>query len=191
MLTELCRARVGRTRRVSSWDQTGGNVDKHPLVPGETLTLADISGTGVIRHIWLSMACEEDPLYLRKCVLRMFWDGQDHPSVESPVGDFFGVGHSRVSSYCCAVMNMSANRGDHSLGGLNSAGMNCYWPMPYSTGARITLENQGETRARSVYYHVDYDELTGCARTNSASTLGGIGKIPTRCPQPLSKAIGP
>ena len=161
MLAELSRAKAGRTRRVSSYDRTGGNFDKYSLEAGETLTLADISGTGVIRHIWLTMASEEDPLYLKKCVLRMYWDGQDHPSVESPIGDFFGVGHSRVSSYSCAVMNMSANRGDHSLGKLNSAGMNCYWPMPYSTGARITLENQGETRARSVYCYVDYDELDG------------------------------
>ena len=61
-------------------------------------------------HIWFTIGAE-DPLYLRQCVLRMYWDGQSHPSVEAPVGDFFGVGHSKVASYSCAVMNMSANQG--------------------------------------------------------------------------------
>jgi hypothetical protein len=85
----------------------------------------------------------------------MFWDGQKHASVESPVGDFFGVGHSRVSSYSCAVMNMSANEGQD-----RQAGINCYWPMPFADGARIEVENQGETVVRAWYSYIDYDELT-------------------------------
>ena len=153
MLDNLSRARTGRTKRVSSFDTTGRNHDAWPVAPGETKTLADIEGAGVIRHIWFTIACE-DPLCLRKCVLRMYWDGQDQPSVETPVGDFFGTGHSKVSSYSCAVMNMSANRGQD-----QRAAMNCYWPMPFAKRARITVENQGEAEVRSWYFYVDYDEM--------------------------------
>src|SRR5919198_1319218 len=78
-----------------------------------------------------------DPLYLRRCVVRIYWEGEEQPSVQVPVGDFFGVGHAKVASYSCAVMNMSANRGDD-----RHAAMNCYWPMPFARGARITIENQ-------------------------------------------------
>lgn len=152
MLENLSRARQGRTKRISSFDTTGRNHDSWPIEPGETKTLAEISGSGVVRHIWFTIACE-DPLYLRKNVLRMHWDGQEHSSVETPVGDFFGIGHSKVSSYSCAVLNMSANKGQD-----QSAAMNSFWPMPFSDGAKITVENQGETEVRSWYFYIDYDE---------------------------------
>jgi hypothetical protein len=110
MLDHLSRLRDGRSRRVSSWDTTGRNADAWPIEAGETKTLADLTGAGVIRHIWFTVGAE-DPLYLRQCVLCMYWDGQKQPSVEAPVGDFFGVGHSKVTSFSCAVLNMSANPG--------------------------------------------------------------------------------
>jgi len=152
MLERLSKMRCGRTKRVSSYDVSGRNRDAWPVAAGETKTLAELAGAGVVRHIWFTIACE-DPLYLRKCVLRMYWDGSDQPSVETPVGDFFGVGHSKVSSYSCALMNMSANQGQDMR-----AAMNCYWPMPYADGARITVENQGEVEVRSWYFYIDYDE---------------------------------
>ena len=151
-LQQLSRAREGRTRRVSSYDRTGGNSDAWSVEPGEVKTLAAIAGIGIVRHIWFTLN-SQDPLYLRKCVVRMCWDGQERPSVETPLGDFFGVGHSKVSSYSCAVMNMSAREGQDVR-----AAMNCYWPMPFSDGARITVENQGEADVR-LYFYIDYDEL--------------------------------
>ena len=157
MIENLSRARTGRSRRVSSFDRTGRNRDAWPVEPGETKVLADIAGAGVVRHIWFTIACE-DPLYLRKCVVRMFWDGQAHASVETPVGDFFGVGHSKVGSYSCAAMNMSAAPGQD-----QRAAMNCYWPMPFANGARVEVENQGDTQARSWYFYIDYDELDALA----------------------------
>lgn len=153
MLENLSRARPGRSRRVSSWDTSGRNADAWPIEAGETKTLADIAGAGVIRHVWFTVGAE-DPLYLRQCVLRIYWDGQAHPSVECPVGDFFGVGHSKVASYSCAVLNMSANPGND-----RHAAMNCYFPMPFAGGARITIENQGSKRVGSWYFYVDYDAL--------------------------------
>lgn len=153
MLDSLSRRRSGHSRRISSWDVTGRNRDCWVVEPGETRALADIPGAGVIRHIWFTIG-SEDRLYLRKAVLRMYWDGMESPSVECPVGDFFGVGHGRVGSFSCAVLNMSANPGND-----QNAGMNCYFPMPFADGARITLENQGETRIRSLYCYFDYDAL--------------------------------
>jgi D-arabinan exo alpha-(1,3)/(1,5)-arabinofuranosidase (non-reducing end) len=153
MLDDLARLREGRSRRVSSWDTNGRNADAWPIDAGETRTLADISGSGVIRHIWFTVGAP-DPLYLRQCVLRTYWDGQPHPSVEAPVGDFFGVGHSKVTSYSCGVLNMSANQGQD-----RAAAMNCYFPMPFSSGARVTVENQGSQRVGSWYFYIDYDEL--------------------------------
>src|SRR5262249_25292183 len=108
MLDNLARRREGRTRRRSRWDTRGREHDAWPIEGGETKTLADLRGAGVIRHLWFTISAE-DPFYLRQCVLRIYWDGQTNPSVETPVGDFFGVGHGKVSSYSCAVFNMSAN----------------------------------------------------------------------------------
>ena len=151
MLESLARLREGRTRRVSSWDRTGRNRDFIVMEAGERRTVADITGAGVIRHIWCTVRCE-DEFYLRKLVLRMCWDGLEQPSVEVPLGDLFGVGHARVNSYDSAVLNMSAR--DE-----RRAAMNCYFPMPFARGARIEVHNECPLPVASFYYYVDYDEL--------------------------------
>ncbi|MCD6334883.1 MAG: DUF2961 domain-containing protein [Candidatus Latescibacteria bacterium] len=153
MLDNLAKFREGHTKRVSSWDTTGGNRDYWTIEPGAKVDLAKIQGAGVIRHLWFTISCE-DPLYLRKTVLRMYWDGMDRPSVETPVGDFFGVGHAKVASYSCAALNMSVNPGND-----RNAAMNCYFPMPFADGARIEIENECEVPIRSFYFYVDYDAL--------------------------------
>jgi len=155
MLDNLALLREGRSKRCSSWDTTGRNADFWPIEPGETKVLADIQGAGVIRHIWFTVGAA-DALYLRQAVLRIYWDGQAHPSVEVPVGDFFGIGHARVTSFSCAVMNMSANVPN--TGYAHHAAMNCYWPMPFAAGARVTIEHQGDKPIRSWYFYIDYDE---------------------------------
>ena len=152
-LEDLPKFRQGCTKRLSSWDRTGRNRDYWTIEPGARVDLAKIDGPGIIRHIWFTISCE-DPLYLRKTVLRMYWDGMDRPSVETPVGDFFGVGHAKVSSYSCIVLNMSANVGND-----RNAAMNCYFPMPFSDGARIEVENECEVPIRSFYFYIDYDQL--------------------------------
>lgn len=156
MLENLALLREGRSRRCSSWDTSGRNGDSWRVEAGETRVLANIEGPGVIRHIWFTIGAQ-DALYLRQCVVRMYWDGQPHPSVEVPVGDFFGVGHARISNYSCAAMNMSAN--DPQNPKAHHAAMNCYWPMPFADGARVTIENQGDKPVGSWYFYVDYDAL--------------------------------
>ena len=153
MLDDLAKLRDGRSKRVSSFDRSGRNKDSVTIEGGATQVLADIEGAGTVRHIWFTIACE-DECYLRKTVLRMYWDGMDYPSVEAPVGDFFGVGHAKANSYSSVALNMSANPGQD-----QRAAMNCYFPMPFSEGARIVVENECDVPIRAFYYYIDYDEL--------------------------------
>lgn len=152
-LGQLFLARPGRRRRESSWNRTGANADRYVVEPGQTHTLADISGAGCIRHIWVTINSAEEA-YLRKLVLRAYWDGSDQPSVETPIGDFFGVGHARVSNWWSQPLNMVTGLGPESQ---NRAAMNCFFPMPFARGARVTVENQGSEDIRALYYYVDYE----------------------------------
>ncbi|HET7558631.1 MAG TPA: glycoside hydrolase family 172 protein [Limnochordia bacterium] len=142
-LNELATLKPGATHRASSYDTTGGNRDNWRFEPGETRTLAALDGAGTIRHIWVTISSAE-PFYLRKLVLRMYWDGSTEPSVECPIGDFFGLGHGIVHSFVSAPLQM-----------WNRA-FNCWFPMPFADGAKVTLENQGE-QAATVYFYIDYE----------------------------------
>ncbi len=110
--------------------------------PGETVTLCDIAGTGTIRHIWLTT--EQQPELQRSSVLRAWWDGQDHPSTECPIGDFFGFAHGKITSYASAV---------HSVG--PTGGRNIWLPMPFLKRAKITFSNEG-TKAIPLFYQIGY-----------------------------------
>ncbi len=109
---------------------------------GQTVQLCDIEGPGTIRHIWMTTA--NDPANLRSLVIRAWWDNQEHPSIECPIGDFMGFAHGKVQGYYSAV---------HSLG-LN-AGMNIWLPMPFTEHARIELANEGEKDV-PIFYQIDY-----------------------------------
>ena len=78
-------------KRASSFDRSGGNFDLRRLPAGETLTLLEDSGPGIITHIWITLT-SDSPDNLKALVLRMYWDGETSPSVEAPLGDFFGLG---------------------------------------------------------------------------------------------------
>ncbi len=155
MLENLSLLREGRCKRISSWDRTGRNRDALLIETGETVTIGEIKGPGCIRHIWVTIACE-DEWHLRKLLLRAYWDGEEQPSVDSPIGDFFGVGHGVVNSYSCAVLNMSAHIRQE-----KRAAMNCYFPMPFGDGAKLEVVNECDTPVRSFYHYIDYEELPG------------------------------
>jgi len=112
------------------------------LKAGQEVQLCDIEGPGTIRHIW--MTTKRSPVNLRSLVLRAWWDGQEHPSIECPIGDLMGFAHGKVMPYHSAV---------HSLG--QNAGMNIWLPMPFTTRARITLTNEGKEGV-PLYYQIDY-----------------------------------
>jgi hypothetical protein len=109
------------------------------IEPGTTFTLAEISGPGSIQHIWMTPTGN-----WRYSILRFYWDDEKEPSVEVPVGDFFGMGwgeYAHLNSLAVTVNPGSA--------------FNCYWPMPFRKKCRITMENIN-TERMILYYQVDY-----------------------------------
>ena len=129
--------------RVSSEDRKG-NADMRVIAPGATLTLADVDGPGEITHIWTTIATD-DQNHLRNIVFRIYWDNNEFPSVESPVGDFFGLGHGRYYYFSNPVQAIGTEKA-----------MSCFWPMPFGKHARITATNESQTTVGAYYYYVDY-----------------------------------
>lgn len=112
------------------------------ILPGETIELANIDGPGMIRHIWMTLW--KTPEDMRSLVIRVYWDGQEHPSIEAPVGDFFGFAHGHTSAFESAV---------HSVSELY--GMNIWLPMPFRENARVTLTNEAD-HFIGVFFNIDY-----------------------------------
>jgi D-arabinan exo alpha-(1,3)/(1,5)-arabinofuranosidase (non-reducing end) len=109
------------------------------IEPKQTFTLADIQGPGAIQHIWMTPTG-----HWRHSILRIYWDGETAPSVETPVGDFFGSGwgeYAQINSAAVAVNPGSA--------------FNCYWVMPFRRSCRITMENIADQRM-TLYYQIDH-----------------------------------
>jgi hypothetical protein len=145
----LARLRSYRPGRASSYDRSGGNNDFLVIEPGQTTTLLETSGAGTITHIWFTINSAED-FHLKKLVLRAYWDGEAEPSVEVPVGDFFGLGLGDYFSYQSALTSVASI---HAL--------NAYFSMPYRKSARLTVTNDGVTKTSAFYYNIDYVSLAG------------------------------
>jgi len=152
LLKSLTEYKNFRASRISSWDKSGRNEDFIGISPQETVCLAHIKGAGCISHIWITIDCK-DPYYLRKLLLRMFWDDEEYPSVETPIGDFFGVGHAKTSAFCSLPLTMSFGTGKDGGG----SAMNCYFSMPFSESARIEVINESDVKVSSFYYYIDYE----------------------------------
>jgi hypothetical protein len=125
--------------------------------------LAEIAGAGVVNHIWVTIAPTTEinhgrpggavePDFLRRLVLRVYWDGQEHPSLVVPIGDFFGVGHGRTTNFVSAPLQMSPE---------NGRSFNCFFHMPFAAGARFEITSELETDSVYFYYYIDYEELAG------------------------------
>jgi hypothetical protein len=98
---------------------------------------------------------EPDPYYYRKVLLKIFWDDQEQPSVLAPLGDFFCIGHSMPGNFSSLPITVSCKPEErHRFGG--SAGLNCYFPMPFQKKAKIVLENQNDV-AYGQYFYIDYE----------------------------------
>ncbi len=107
--------------------------------PGKTFTLAEINGPGAIQHIWMTPTGN-----WRFSILRFYWDDETEPSVEVPVGDFFGMGwgqYAHLNSLAVTVNPGSA--------------FNCYWTMPFRKKCRITMENI-DSQKMVLFYQIDY-----------------------------------
>ena len=145
--------RDAASRRVSSWDRTGGNADFVTVAPGDTALLGELTGPGCVRHIWITSK-SGDPQFLRRIILRVFWDGEPTPSVECPLGDFFGVGHARVNHFASMPVNMVT--GPRVIGE-NRAAMNCFFPMPFAESARLEVTNDSDLPVDHLYFNIDYE----------------------------------
>lgn len=141
---DLAQPKAFRALRLSSADPKHHNADSRPIAPGATLELGRIEGSGRITHIWFTIAAKSND-HLRELALRIYWDGAEKPAVETPLGDFFGLGFGRYVEYKSAPI---------SIGGVKA--LNCYWPMPFAKGARLTLTNEGSEPVHSCYFNIDY-----------------------------------
>ncbi len=131
-------------KRVSSYDRSGGNADAIPIAAGQTATILDVTGPGIITHLWSTISAN-DPMHLKKMVLRMYWDGETSPSVEAPIGDFFGLGLGQYFLYSSKPLQVGADKA-----------LNCFFQMPFQKSARITVTNESDQPVGSFYFNIDY-----------------------------------
>lgn len=180
-----------KTKRVGSFDKTGGNGDCWGgIMPGGKRTIMDVKGAGIIDHIWITIAPDAGTLSRNDLILRMFWDGNSFPSVESPIGPFFGNGWNETYNFVSVPLSVTPGWGKSYV---------CYFAMPFAKGAKIEIENQADVKIESFYFNIDYTEMpelpenTGRFHAwynhqltkalpdgeNEWGTLGETGKNPT------------
>jgi hypothetical protein len=143
-LPAYARTQNYRSLKQSSHDRTGGNADRWQIQPGGTQELFNEKGPGLITHIWFTIAAQGRN-HLKELVLRMYWDGNSKPSVETPIGDFFGLNLSEYQIYQSAYLACSPGRS-----------LNSYFAMPFHKAARMTVENQGKQAVGAFYSNIDY-----------------------------------
>ena len=146
-LFAMAKLQSYKNRRSSSWDRAGGNADWVTVDPGQTATVLDAQGAGVVTHFWFTIN-SPDPMHLKNLVLRAWWDGESAPSVEVPIGDFFGLGLGEYFLYQSALLAVAPMKA-----------LNAYFKMPFASAARITVSNEGPQRVRSLYFAIDYVTL--------------------------------
>lgn len=157
-LAGLATLNDATSHRASSFDRSGGNNDWISLKPQSTATLADIQGSGSIRHIWFTINAQS-PFHLRELVLRMYWDGESDPSVEVPIGDFFGTGFQ----YDDDLHGLKYHSWWSMPITVQDKALNCYFEMPFARGARITVTNEGAKEVPNLYFHIDYQQYRDAA----------------------------
>jgi hypothetical protein len=155
-LWNLTSPRDYKQNRSSSYDRSGGNADARAVAPGEMLTVLDDSGPGVITHIWFTIASDEQ-FHLKKLVLRIYWDSESAPSVEAPIGDFFGLGLGEYFLYQSMPLSVAPDKA-----------LNSFFVMPFQKHARITVTNEGSQKMDALYFNIDY---RACSKALPADTL--------------------
>jgi hypothetical protein len=131
-------------KRVSSFDRSGGNADYRKIAPGQTLTVLDVDGPATLTHIWITLSSPES-YHLKKLVLRTYWDHETTPSVETPLGDFFGLGLGDYYVWESELLSVAHKRA-----------MNSFFPMPFQKHALITVTNEGQETVDAFYFNLDY-----------------------------------
>ncbi|MFH1539805.1 MAG: glycoside hydrolase family 172 protein [bacterium] len=150
-LKDLYLLREGRSMRASSADPEweSGNADWRMFYPNSKTTLAELEGPGIITHIWMTIS-NKDRQYPRLMAIRMYWDGEERPSVEAPIGDFFAVGHGVDATVDSLPVQVSSE----------GRARNCFWPMPFKKSAKIVVANENPYSSGGViYWYVDWIKL--------------------------------
>lgn len=140
----MARLRSYRSERSSSWDRSGGNADWVRVGAGQAATLLETTGAGVITHLWFTIN-SPDRMHLKNLVLRAWWDGEASPSIEVPIGDFFGLGLGEYFLYQSALTAVAPLKA-----------LNAYFTMPFASAVRMTLSNEGPVATPNLYFAVDY-----------------------------------
>jgi hypothetical protein len=115
-----------------------------PFKKGETKVLLHHKGSGMIRHIWCTIP-PGNIYHMRNIILRIYWDGQDNPSVEVPLGDFFGIPFGRQKDMVTEYVSMQSGKG-----------LNCWIPMPFKSEVLITVENDSDSDIAMLFYQIDF-----------------------------------
>lgn len=151
-LADLFRPPEGRYHRITSSHQdVNSNLDYLPIAAGAEVTIARISGAGIIRHLWLT-AESDDPYYARMLVLRARWDGETSPSVEAPIGDFFAVGNAQEAPVDTLPIRVAGD----------GRARVSWWPMPFNKGAELSIRNDSNRPARLTFWQVDWFDAPPC-----------------------------
>ena len=143
-------------KRSSSYDRSGGNDDFRTVPAGKSIVVLDENGPGEVSHIWFTIA-DNEKYHLKKIVLRMYWDDESTPSVEAPIGDFFGLGTGDYFLYESIPLAVGADKA-----------LNCFFPMPFAKHARITVTNEGQEPIDSLYWNIDWRALASPLRPETA-----------------------
>ncbi len=143
-LPAYARAQNYKSLKQSSFDRSGGNRDAWLIPAGGVQEVFNAAGPGVISHIWFTISARGSD-HLKELVLRGFWDNNPKPSVEVPVGDFFGLNLGSYQNYQSAYLACSPAKA-----------LNCYFAMPYRQSARFTVTNEGRQEVPSFYSNIDY-----------------------------------
>jgi hypothetical protein len=135
-----------KTLKQSSYDRTGGNRDSWTIPANGTLEVFKDEGPGIITHIWFTIAAASGN-HLKELVLRIYWEGSAKPSVEAPVGDFFGLTLNSYFVYQSTYLSCAPVKA-----------LNCYFAMPYRRSARIAVTNEGKQPVNAFYSNIDYSK---------------------------------
>jgi hypothetical protein len=140
-----------KSKQVSSYDRTGGNGDcLSGIKDGAKFTIFDVKGAGVINRIWITIAPGAEQLNRNNILMKIYWDGNTFPSVESPIGPFFGNGWDESYNFVSVPLAVSPGAGKSYVS---------YFAMPFAQGARIEIENQTGQTIDAFYFNIEYAEL--------------------------------
>lgn len=148
------RSSISTFENFNGLRNNGGKVNKtakghafEELKAGETKTLLDLQGPGIIQRMWFTVR-DRSPEMLRAMRLRMYWDGQSKAAVDVPFGDFFGFGLGKAVRMETALFANPEGRS-----------FNCFISMPFKTGAKITISNESDRANEMIFYDIDFVQL--------------------------------